>query len=176
MWDPLPNPYFNLATIRNPEMFFGRTLLLRRFYEAVYNRQSVSLLGPRHIGKSSFLWCAALPEMQARFPYDLSRHIFVFLDLREYLQKTCEDFFHHVSKELILQSAKVGLSLQAESEGEDEFSSVLDQIAEQGFFPVLLLDGFDKVTRNEHFGPEFFWFLRAQASMGLVSYITASMK
>lgn len=176
MWDPLPNPYFNLATIRNPEMFFGRTLLLRRFYETVFNRQSVSLLGPRHIGKSSFLWCVALPEMQARFPYDLSRHIFVFLDLREYLQKTCEDFFHHVSKELILQSAKVGLSLQAESKGEDEFSSVLDQIAEQGFFPVLLLDGFDKVTRNEHFGPEFFWFLRAQASMGLVSYITASMK
>jgi hypothetical protein len=176
MGSPSPNPYFNLAIIRSAEMFFGRTHLLRRFYETVFNRQSVSLLGPRHIGKSSFLWCTALSEMQARFPYDLSCHIFVFLDLREYLQKTCEDFFHSVSKEMITQSTKVGLTLQAEGRGEDEFSSVLDQIAGQGFFPVLLLDGFDKVTRNEHFGPEFFWFLRAQASVGLVSYVTASIK
>lgn len=176
MENPPPNPYFNLAIILRPGMFFGRTHLLRRFYETVVNRQSISLLGPRHIGKSSFLWCAALPEVQARFPYDLSCHIFVFLDLREYLQKTCEDFFHSVSKEMITQSAKVGLILQAEGKGEDEFSSILDQIAGQGFFPVLLLDGFDKVTRNEHFGPEFFWFLRAQASVGLVSYVTASIK
>ena len=147
-----PNPYFNLAIIRSPDMFFGRTLLLRRFYEAIFNRQSVSLRGPRYIGKSSFLWCASLPEVQARFPYDLRYHIFVYLDLREYLQKTCEDFFHSVSKEMIMQSSKVGLILQAEGKGEDEFSSVLDQVAEHGFFPVLLLDGFDKVTRNEHFG------------------------
>ena len=176
MENPPLNPYFNLAIIRSPEMFFGRTHLLRRFYETIFNRQSISLLGPRHIGKSSFLWYAALPEVRARFPYDLSRHIFVLLDLREYLQKTSEDFFHSVSKEMIAQSAKVGLTLQVDGKGEDEFSSVLDQIAELGFYPVLLLDGFDKVTRNEHFGPGFFWFLRAQASVGLVSYVTASIK
>lgn len=176
MGNPSPNPYFNLTIIRNAEMFFGRTPLLRRFYETVINRQSISLLGPRYIGKSSFLWCASLPEIQARFPFDLSRRIFVFLDLREYLTKTCEDFFHSVSKEMLTQSAKVGLTLRAEGKGEDEFSNILDQIAELCFFPVLLLDGFDKVTRNEHFGPEFFWFLRAQASIGLVTYVTASIR
>lgn len=176
MGNPSPNPYFNLAIIRNAEMFFGRTPLLHRFYETVFNRQSISLLGPRFIGKSSFLWCSALPEIQARFPFNLSRRIFVFLDLREYLTKTCEDFFHSVSKEMLTQSAKVGLTLHADGKGEDEFSDILDQIAEHGFFPVLLLDGFDKVTRNEHFGPEFFWFLRAQASVGLVTYVTASLR
>lgn len=176
MGNPSPNPYFNLAIIRSPDMFFGRTQLLRRFYEAIFNRQSVSLLGARHIGKSSFLWCVAMPEVQSRFPYDLSRHLFVFLDLREYLRKTVEDFFHSVSKEMITQGAKAGLTLRAEGKGQDEFSSILDQIAEHDFFPVLLLDGFDRVTRNEHFGPEFFWFLRAQASVGLVSYVTASIK
>lgn len=169
------NPFFNLAMIRNAKMFFGRTDLLQHFYDAIENRQSVSLLGSHHIGKSSFLWCAALPEIQAHFLVDLSHHIFVFLDLREYLHKTSEDFFHRVSKEVISQSAKVAeLHMHIEGTGEDAFSSVLDQLAEHGYFPVLLLDAFDNLTRNKHFGPEFLAFLRAHASMGLVSYVTAS--
>ncbi len=169
------NPYYNKATIRELAMFFGRSDLLRRVYEMVAHRQSASLVGPRGIGKSSLLWCTSLLGVQTRFPFDLSCHIFVFLDLREFLQKTCEDFFQSVSKAIITQGAKVGLALQMEGQGEDAFSNVLDQIAEQGFFPVLLLDAFDKVTLNKHFDLEFFEFLRAHASMGLVSYVTASI-
>lgn len=171
-----PNPYFNLAAIHTSDMFFGRALLLRRFYNAIVNRQSVSLIGPRHIGKSTFLWCACLAETQARFDFDLSRHIFVPLDLREYLYKTCNDFFHLVSQEIILQSRKFpGLSLQAEGRGEEEFSNILDQVEEEGLFPVLLLDAFDNITLNKYFDPEFFAFLRAHASMRKVSYVTASI-
>lgn len=170
------SPYFNLSMIRNIEMFFGRTSLLKRFYAALASRQSVSILGQRRIGKSSFLWCASLPEMFDRFAFDLKSHIFVFLDLHDYLDKTREDFFHSVSQEIIDQSAKVaGLTLRTEARGADEFSSILDQVVRKGFFPVLLLDSFDKVTQNEHFGPEFFGFLRAQASRGRVSYVTASI-
>src|ERR1700731_4542977 len=167
MGNQSPNPYFNLAMIRNVEMFFGRNKLLRRFYTALANHQSVSILGKRRIGKSSFLWCASLREMQARFPFDLSHHIFIFLDLHEYLHKTSEDFFHRLSEEIINQGAKVpGLALPKVVNGADVFSNVLDQIDKKGFFPVLLLDSFDKVTLNEHFSPEFFGFLRAQASRG----------
>lgn len=170
-----PNPYFNLATIRNVEMFFGRTSLLRRFYAALANRQSVSILGQRRIGKSSFLWCSSRLEMQARFSFDLTCYIFVFLDLHEYFRKTSEDFFRSVSKEIIDQSPEeVELILPAGMSGAETFSNVLDQVVRQGFFPVLLLDSFDKVTLNEHFGPDFFGFLRAQASRGRVSYVTAS--
>ena len=71
------NPYYHLTAIRNLDMFFGRTSLLRRFYELLYNRQSVSLIGPRGIGKSSFLYCACQVEIQERFPFDLSRYVFV---------------------------------------------------------------------------------------------------
>src|SRR5260370_18702892 len=172
----LPNPSFNLSTVRSSSSFFGRTNLLRRFYAAVANRQSVSLLGPRRIGKSSLLWCASLPEIQARFEFDLHRHIFVPLDLREYLRKTSEDFLHTVSKKIIAHSHSVpNLTLQPEGNDEDAFSHILDQIADQGFFPVLLLDAFDNITRNKNFGPEFLSFLRAHATIGKVSYITASI-
>jgi len=170
------NPYFNKAAIRNADMFFGHTNLLRRFYETLSNRQSISLIGPRQIGKSSLLRYACLPEIQARFSFDLSRHIFVPLDLREYLYKTTDDFFHNVSQEIILQSRRLlSFTLRSWSSGDDEFSDILDQIEEHEFFPVLLLDSFDTITLNEHFGPEFLSFLRAHATTGKVSYVTASI-
>ena len=169
------NPYFAKAMIHDQEMFFGRADLLRRVYETVAHRQCASIVGPRGIGKSSFLWYVSLLEVQAQFPFDLSRHLFVLLDLRNYLNKTCEDFFHKVSKAIIDSGKNRGLILQSNGKGEDEFSSILDQVEEQDFFLVLLLDAFDKVTRNEHFDPEFFEFLRAHASLGQVSYVTASI-
>lgn len=176
MGNHFQNPYFNKAAIRNAEMFFGRTNLLRRFYETLSHRQSISLIGPRQIGKSSFLRCACLSEIQARFDFDLSRHIFVPLDLREFLYKTSDDFFHNVSQEIILQSRRLlNFTLHSTASGDAEFSSVLNQIEEHEFFPVLLLDSFDTITLNEHFGPEFLSFLRAYATAGKVSYVTASI-
>lgn len=171
-----PNPYINLTAIRNPDMFFGRVDPLRRFYGAISNRQSVAVFGSRHIGKSSFLLCASLPEIQESFDFDLSHHIFVYIDLREYLHKTSEDFFRAVSKGILKQCPdSLQVQLQSEENGEDAFQNLLEQIVEEDFFPVLLLDAFDNITLNEHFDPEFFAFLRSQASGGKISYVTASV-
>lgn len=170
------NPYYNLTAIRSSDMFFGRVRLLTTFYQALANRQSVSLVGTRGIGKSSFLYCSSQLEMQAKFPVDLSHHIFVLLDLREHIYKTSEEFFHDVCKEIKRQSQRFdNLSLHSEGQGSDEFSNLLNQINEQGFYPVLLMDAFDNIPLNTHFGPEFFAFLRAHATFGKISYVTASI-
>src|SRR5579859_7775411 len=102
------NPYFNLKPIHKPmygsatlDMFYGRTNLLERFFAAIANHQSVSLVGSRHIGKTSFLLRACQPEVQQHFEIDASQFLFVYLDLRKYLRKTCEDFFRAVSEAII---------------------------------------------------------------------------
>lgn len=173
--NPQPgNPYYDLAAIQRPEMFFGRSQILRRVYSAIANKQCISLVGSRHIGKSSVLSCMRFPQMQRQFEYDLSRHVLVFIDLREYLHKTSQDFFSAVSEQIVLYSRKQQLELALHTQGgEYEFGHLLDQIQEQGFHPVLLMDAFDNVTRNKAFDPEFFSFLRAQARK--VSYVTASL-
>ncbi|MFI5334965.1 MAG: hypothetical protein ACHQT8_07400 [Chlamydiales bacterium] len=172
-----PNPYFNLTAIRKPDMFFGRINLLRRFYAAIANHQSVALVGSQHIGKSSLLRCASLPEVQAQFAdFKLYRHIFIYLDLREYLRKTREDFFHTVCRGIIAQSRGLAdLKLRPAGKGENKYSLLLEQIVDQDYFPVLLLDAFDNVTLNEYFDPNFFRFLRSQATIGKVSYVTATL-
>lgn len=171
-----PNPYFNMTAMSSSSMFFGRTQLFRKFYVAIANRQSVSLVGPRRIGKTSFLLCASLPEVQQPFAFNASHYLFVYLNLREYLRKTCEDFLLAVSKALITGCPDLPeLKLQAERDSADEFSRILEIITERGFFPVLLLDAFDNVTRNEHFDAEFLAFLRAKATISQVSFVTASI-
>ncbi len=162
--------------MRSSSMFFGRTQLLRKFYVAIANRQSVSLVGPRRIGKTSFLLCAKLPEIQQPFEFNASHFLFVYLNLREYLRKTCDDFLLAICKALIAGCPDLPeLQLQAGRDSADEFSRMLEIIAERGFFPVLLLDAFDNITRNEYFDAEFLAFLRAKATIGQVSYVTASI-
>jgi hypothetical protein len=112
--------------------------------------------------------------MQQRFAYDLSRHILVFIDIGAYLKKTADDFFTAVSKEIMAKSRGRLDILSPPGNGQDGFSDILDQIQEQGFHTVLLMDVFDTVTRNKGFDPEFFAFLRSQATLGKVSYVTAS--
>jgi hypothetical protein len=173
---PLHNPYYDLAAVRQPEMFFGREDLLRQLFSLVAHQQSVSLVGPHHIGKSSILRSMSFPEIQQRFEEDLSHHIFVWLDLREFLShETADDFFATVTGHIVAQcSGKVRLEEEAEEAEEhfEQFRRILEQVKEQGHHLVLLMDAFDNIARNKHFDLEFFSFLRSQATK--VSYVTAS--
>lgn len=169
------NPYNYLSAVQDPHMFYGRNHTLRRIYSAILTAQSIAVIGSRQAGKSSLLYCIRLPQVQARFEYDLSHHLTILIDLREYLHKTKSDFFEAVSKQICAQS-RLPLQLPAPGpSGEDIFSQLLDQIKEQQYHTVLLMDAFDNVTRNTHFDFGFFGFLRSQATLGKVSYITASL-
>ncbi len=173
----LTNPYYDLAAVRRPEMFFGREDLLRQLFSLVAHQQSVSLVGPHHIGKSSILRCMSFPEIQQRFDEDLSHHIFVWLDLREFLSReTADDFFKTVTGHIIAQcNGKVELEEEIDEEEEsfERFRRILEQVKEQDYHLVLLMDAFDNIARNKHFDLEFFSFLRSQATK--VSYVTASI-
>lgn len=170
----LQNPYFNVAAIHDANMFFGRTHLLKRIYSAITNRESVSLVGPRKIGKSSILGCMCLPEIQKRLDYNLGHYLFVLRDMNEYYQKTQDDFFQELNDQLMKQSQGRLIIQPSIRKGADQFSHILDQLWRQGIYSVLLMDAFDNITRNKEFDPDFFSFLRALATRGYISYITAS--
>ncbi len=176
------NPYFNLKPISKPkdnsdaqDMFYGRVELFRRFFSAIANYQSVALVGSRQSGKTSFLLRVCLPEVQQAYEFNGGRFLFIYLDLRKYLHKTCEDFFLAISKAILARCPDLSKFEVAENGGEDEFGQLLELLSELKFFPVLLLDAFDNLTRNKHFDAQFLAFLRALATDGKVSYVTASV-
>jgi hypothetical protein len=172
------NPYYDYDAVRDPSMFFGRQHELRMLYNAIEKRQCFSIVGSRHIGKSSVLKFLANSELQQRYNYNLHDRIFVLTDWREYSQRTREDFFRSVCEQILFQS-RASIALQPPPEhlsGEERFKRLLTDVCNAGFRPVLLMDVFDKVTRNPHFDPDFFSFLRAMANYDLISYVTASIK
>ena len=172
------NPYFDYTIVRDPAMFFGREDELSELYEAGHRLQSISLVGLRHIGKSSIFKYMELPEVQARFVHDqLHERIFIFIDLRDYLRKNREDFFTSVCEQIFSHARRLISDIKLPPKnGEDKLSELLEQIENARFHPVLLMDAFDKVTSNAEFDPDFFSFLRSLATRGRVSYITASRR
>lgn len=168
------NPYGSKGMLRDPDMFFGRIDVLRHIYSEIRDRQCLSLVGSRRIGKSSVLGLLSIPGLQKRLGYDLAHCLFAFIDLEERIQETVEDFLGYVMKQLVIQSqAKISLK-PPQTNDAHTFRNFLDEIRSKGCHPVLLLDEFDSITTNPRFDYSFFSFLRAQANAGNVSYITAS--
>jgi hypothetical protein len=61
-----------------------------------------------------------------------------------------------------------------EEQGAGAFRMLLEQINNQGFHTVMLLDAFHSITGNTKFDAPFFSFMRSQANHGRVLYVTAS--
>jgi len=169
------NPYHAQTPISDPRMFFGSLSVLFSIYSAVANRQNVSLVGLRHSGKTTLLLCLNDATIQERFGFDFSHHLLVYLDIRNCLRRTSDGFFDFLCEEMLAASQGRINILPSPKTGEDRFIEILRQVKNQGCHPVLLLDVFDDITRSKAFDPEFFMFLRAQASAGRVSYVTASI-
>ncbi|HMT21362.1 MAG TPA: hypothetical protein PKE20_08995, partial [Promineifilum sp.] len=57
------NPFFHRGAIRHAEDFIGREAELNQMLGLLRNGQSVSLIGPRRIGKSSLLLHLSDPDV-----------------------------------------------------------------------------------------------------------------
>src|SRR4030065_141505 len=58
-----PNPYLSRGPVRSQEMFFGRDHELREIANFLKGNQSVSVVGPRKIGKTSLLFHLMRPRI-----------------------------------------------------------------------------------------------------------------
>ncbi|HEY7415160.1 MAG TPA: AAA-like domain-containing protein [Ktedonobacteraceae bacterium] len=172
------NPYYDFMAVRDPNMLFGREELLRMLFTSCMKRQCFSLEGTRGIGKSSILFHMQSPELQKRlgFGTDLERYIFVYIDMRDYLHHTLDEFFQDLCVQ-IARHVPQNVELKASgNRGADRFTKSLQELYQANYHTVLLMDAFDKVAEEQQFGPNFFSFLRSPATRGWISYITASIK
>ena len=67
------NPYYEVSGVRNSSTFVGRLTMLERLFSAVADKQCISLVGPRRIGKSALIQHMCRPEVKRQFGdrYDL---------------------------------------------------------------------------------------------------------
>lgn len=162
---PLANPFFHRGPIRDPAYFFGRSEDIERLTELLRAGQSISLNGPRRIGKTSLLFHLAHPEMAAGHGLGLDTTRWVYLDGGMLDGLAVEWFYGAVDR---------ALGGEADAVPYGQFVARLRELAAQGLRLILVLDEFELIAANAHFGPALFNHLRGLAAQFPLQFVTAS--
>jgi hypothetical protein len=148
------NPFQAGGRLRDPKHFVGRESDLRQILSRVANMDSVSVVGPRRIGKSSLLnhiVATGRRRLDQSQPY-----LFRYIDLQPL---DAVEEFYNLACEVIAE--KPGQSY-------DDLKTVID-----GKKIVLCLDEFEKSVEAD-FGAEFFDEMRSLAQTGNLALIIAT--
>lgn len=163
--------------IKRPEDFYGRSHQVARFFEIVggAQAQSVSVLGLRRAGKTSFLQYVAHADVMARYLPNPRDYVMVYIDMSSC--KTPADFYQRLLRKLtrILSETKPFPLWQSLPGGTSlyDIEAILCQHPHRRI--ILLLDEFDHI-RSGAFDEDFLSELRAMT--GVLDYelacVTAS--
>jgi len=168
------NPYLNRVMIRDIESFFGRKKEVAKLFSrisAVYP-QSISIVGPRKIGKSSLLNFISNKSIRGKYLEAPDDYAFVFMDLQERRNIALLDFFRSLFD---LLSDELGGRIAVEEEPDyGGLKKLLLRLKREKIKLIVLFDEFDAITENKNFGADFFAFLRSMANNYDVAYITSS--
>ena len=146
------NPYAERGMIRDRTAFFGRTRELSEILSRLFSMQSVSVVGERRIGKSSFLYHLTQTGSDQLGNDFLLRYLDLqsVLSSEEFYERACEllgaEGSTHRDLERAISGKKVGLCL----------------------------DEFEQATGNPEFGADFFNVLRSFAGTGKLALVVAT--
>ena len=169
------NPYFHRSPIRDSRFFFGRTAETQQVLSCVSREQSVSIVGPRRIGKTSLLLHLADPEVRAAHGLG-DEYAFVHVDCQALSGDATES---DVYCKLLEDTIGVTQGASAEYGSRElvtypDFEKDLGEIIAPGLRIVFLFDEFEEIASNRQLGEPFFNRLRGLGETGNVLYVIAS--
>lgn len=172
------NPFFNRSAIQDPAYFYDRERETLRALRMLSKRQSVSVIGPRKIGKTSLLFHLCRPQVMRQHGMDPAQHVMVYVN--------CEDLGHLGRKELyalLLGEIADGVAqhgctmdLPQRPVTHLEFERAVGEVFDQGLNLILMFDEFELLSQNPNLGGAFFSSLRALPTRYGLAYLTSSRR
>ena len=180
--DTLPEigyPYLAGAPVRRPELFYGRRDLLKECIKCGNGKQmaSLSLLGARRAGKTSFLRFLEYSLGADRYPQIVP----VYLDAQTPF-KSCENFYAYMLREAMQALEKRNNNIprapdQPKEVSYDTLSTFFKRTGDRHWRFLLLLDEMENLVKFSNiFDEKFFSAMRALIQIGQVSWITSSFR
>jgi AAA+ ATPase superfamily predicted ATPase len=179
-----PNPFCLEPTTARAQ-FFGRQREIRQVLNLLHNGQSVSIVGPTRIGKTSLL--AQIAQRYVRIKHGLAEgRIFICLDSRSLANLDQALSFRLIRQETIRQikdidavkaiGDKLEQVVQETSSKTAHFGlwSLMRSATADGLQFVTVLDNLDELNQNHLLETEFFSALRALSTSFQVAYLVAS--
>lgn len=175
----LSNPFYHRGAIRNAADFHGRDNEISQIIGLLRNGQSVSLIGPRRIGKSSLLIHLSRPEVRQAAGLEPAHSLFLLVDCQELGGSPPEEVYETLYLGLVETAQEAGLTLEPSSQDLGTYRALdrlLHQISQKEASVVVLLDEFELLAANEHLTPYFFARLRGLTTKYGLAYLTASQR
>lgn len=172
------NPFFYRGAIRRIEDFIGREAEINQILGLLRNGQSVSLIGPRRIGKSSLLLHLCHTAVRERMQLDSKHALFVLLDCQELAGSPPEEVYELLLDGLLEAAERAGITVGAIDQPGTyrAIDRALQQIYQLSTSVVVLLDEFELLAANKHLTPYFFARLRGLTTKYGLAYLTASQR
>jgi len=161
------NPFYHRDAIKDQNYFWGRERETRRILTAVKQEQCISIVGSRHIGKTSLLFHVADEQVLAAHGFAPGSLVMVYCTgqgLRSDDQGNLQGY--------LLGKIRSQLPLDIAYHSLDEIAGYLTW---KGLTIVLLLDEFELFAVNSSGGESFFHNLRALQSQYALRIITSSL-
>ena len=170
------NPFFHRGAIRRAQDFHGRQSETEQILGLLRNSQSVSLIGPRRIGKSSQL--LHLLRSQIREPYQLQNPncLFLLIDCQELGGSPPDEVYDALLTGLLDAAQDIDVGAISQRGTYHALDRALNKVTQSGAAVVVLLDEFELLAANEQLTPYFFARLRGLTTKYGLTYVTASQK
>ncbi len=175
----VPNPYVSRGPVRQPEMFYDRDHALNDISAFLRGNQSISVVGPRKIGKTSLLFHLLRREVQARLGLETD-YLFVYLDCEVLGNSRADEVFGQFAADMASAlderslPAEAALAAAAAKPTRLSFEAAVRQLNRRGLRVVLILDEFERLSANSNLDLNFFNALRSAAGRYQLAYLTAS--
>ncbi len=174
----IENPFFHRGPIRDPAYFYNRQREVKQILDMLGKGQSVSIIGPRKIGKTSLLLHVSRPEVMQQHGLDPTRYLLVYFNCEGSKNLKAEEFYTLILEAVTSRATQYGYSLDNPEHPVSylEFKRILRQAFDQELKLTLLLDEFEIVNQNQNLGLEFLSGLRALATNFDAAYLTVSQR
>lgn len=161
------------------EIFFGRRDQTKRFFDAVTAPEphSMSILGVRRSGKTSFLKNHVGDPEVARHYVDTSKYLFPFIDLENGQVRSPISFYVAVNEAIKKELKRIPQELdEPPSSGSavENLKMLVRFLGQNGIRLVLLLDEFERLTEEKPFTGKFFSQLVSFLGDGNACWVTAT--
>jgi class 3 adenylate cyclase len=167
------NPYYHRGPIKEARYFYGRARETARALQMVKNGQSVSIIGPRRIGKTSLLFHLCDSMVRIENGLALEQLSFIYIDGETFGRLSRSDFLRVMIEETAIQT-DAGRVVIPQILDYRSFEQTLRELVKAGQRLVYLIDEFEGLGQNPELDADFFSFLRSLTIRYDIAYITAS--
>ncbi len=167
------NPYYHRNPIREVEHFYGRARETVHALRMLKKGQSVSIVGPRRIGKTSFLFHLSDPTVRAGHGTSPDESLFVYIDGEMLGVWSKADVLCFIFQETASRADQKKTDPSSIVDYRS-FERAINGLLKPGQQLVYLIDEFDCLGNNRNLDADFFSFLRSLTVRYNVAYATAS--